>query len=194
MAHIVSKATLGLTHPAQIDHPKISFAAKETDLLEWKGDILAVGVTEKDMSKDETSKFQNPILKKLDSQLGGLLSEVSSEEDFSGKAGQSTVIRVAGHGLKRVSLIGLGKGSTGSSTFAYRDLGESVATVAKTSQANNVAIALASSEGLTPESKLATASAIAKGKFGTGGKLGGLDYGSKHKAMCVGLAFKYTSI
>ncbi|GJW68238.1 leucine aminopeptidase 1-like protein [Tanacetum coccineum] len=163
MAHIVSKATLGLTHPAQIDHPKISFAAKETDLLEWKGDILAVGVTEKDMSKDDTSKFQNPILKKLDAQLGGLLSEVSSEEDFSGKAGQSSVIRVAGHGLKRVSLIGLGKGSTGSSTFAYRDLGESVATVAKTSQANNVAIALASSEGLTPESKLATASAIAKG-------------------------------
>ncbi|GKE51662.1 leucine aminopeptidase 1-like protein, partial [Tanacetum coccineum] len=74
-------------------------------------------------------------------------------------AGQSTVIRVAGHGLKWVSSVGLGKGSS----FAYRSLGESVASVAKASQPNNVTIALASSEGLTPESKLATASAIAKG-------------------------------
>ncbi|KAL7600003.1 hypothetical protein Lser_V15G23818 [Lactuca serriola] len=160
MAHVVAKATLGLTHPAQIDHPKISFAAKETNLIEWKGDILAVGVTEKDMAKDQNSKFQNPILNKLDSQLSGLLSEVSSEEDFTGKAGQSTVIRFAGLGSKRVSLIGLGKGPTGPS---YRSLGESVASVAKSSQAKSVAIALASSEGLTTESKLATASAIAKG-------------------------------
>ncbi|XP_071686092.1 leucine aminopeptidase 1-like [Rutidosis leptorrhynchoides] len=163
MAHVIAKATLGLTHPAQIDHPKISFSAKETDLVEWKGDTLAVGVTEKDMAKDDNSKFQNPLLKKLDSQLGGLLSEVSVEEDFTGKTGQSTVIRIAGVGSKRVSLIGLGKGPNGSSTVAYRSLGESVASAAKSSQASNVAIALASSEGLTPESKLTTASAIAKG-------------------------------
>ncbi|KVH93641.1 Leucine aminopeptidase/peptidase B [Cynara cardunculus var. scolymus] len=123
MAHAVAKATLGLTHPGQIDHPKISFAAKETDLVEWKGDILAVGVTEKDMAKDENSKFQNSILKKLDSQLHGLLSEVSTEEDFTGKDGQSTVIRIAGLGSKRVNLIGIGKVPTGSSTFAYRGLG-----------------------------------------------------------------------
>ncbi|KAI3524316.1 hypothetical protein L1887_02969 [Cichorium endivia] len=160
MAHVVAKATLGLTHPAQIDHPKISFTAKEADLVEWKGDILAVGVTEKDMTKDQNSKFQNPILNKLDSKLGGLLSEVSSEEDFTGKSGQSTVIRITGLGSKRVSLIGLGKGPTGP---LYRGLGESVALVAKGSQANSVAIVLASSEGLTPELKIVTASAIAKG-------------------------------
>ncbi|KAI3803086.1 hypothetical protein L1987_31234 [Smallanthus sonchifolius] len=162
MAHAVAKPTLGLTHPAQIDHPKISFATKETDLLQWKGDILAVGVTEKDMTKGENSKFQNPVLEKLDSKLGGLLSEVSIEEDFTGKAGQSTVIRVAYLGPKRVSLIGLGK-ATGPSVSGFHVFGESVASVAKASQANNVAIALASSEGLTPEVKLATASAIAKG-------------------------------
>lgn len=81
MAH----STLGLTHPAPIEPPKISFAAKEIDLVEWKGDILAVGVTEKDMGKDENLKFQNPILKKLDSHLGGLLAEASLEEDFTGK-------------------------------------------------------------------------------------------------------------
>lgn len=44
-------------------------------MVEWKGDILAVGVTEKDMVKDENLKFQNPILKKLDSHLSGLLAE-----------------------------------------------------------------------------------------------------------------------
>ncbi|GJW86657.1 leucine aminopeptidase 1-like protein [Tanacetum coccineum] len=43
---------------------------------------------------------------------------LSSEE----KPGQSTVIEVAGHGLKWVSLVGIRKGSTGSSSFAYLSL------------------------------------------------------------------------
>ncbi|PWA77147.1 aminopeptidase [Artemisia annua] len=85
----------------------ISFAAKDVELVEWKGDILAVGVTEKDMTKDENSKFQNSILKKIDSQLNGLLSEVSKEEDFTGKTGQSTVPRLPGLRTKRVGLVGL---------------------------------------------------------------------------------------
>ncbi|KAJ0504028.1 putative aminopeptidase [Helianthus annuus] len=136
MDHVVTKPTLGLTHPAQIDHPKVPscpntnldvvlkpgvnlcevvlkkfilFAAKETDLVEWKGDILAIGVTEKDMTKDKNIKF----------------------EDFTRKAGQSTVIRVSGLGSKRVSLIGLGNGPTDPSS--YRVLGESVASAAKAS-------------------------------------------------------------
>ncbi|CAI9293517.1 unnamed protein product [Lactuca saligna] len=165
MAHTVAKATLGLTHPAEIEAPKISLATKDIDLVDWKGDILAVGVTEKDMIKDENSKFQNLLLKKLDSQLDGLLSEVSTEEDFTGRVGQSTVLRLPGLGTKRVSLIGLGKPpiTSSSSISAYRSLGESVASSAKASQANNVAVALASSQDLTPELKLTTASAIATG-------------------------------
>ncbi|KAI3946765.1 hypothetical protein MKW98_003328 [Papaver atlanticum] len=159
MAHTLTQATLGLTKPANIDFPKIAFTAKEIDLVEWKGDILAVGVTEKDMTKDENSKFVNLILRKLDTQLGGLLAEASAEEDFTGKAGQSTVLRLPGLGSKRVGLIGLGQ-STTSSIAAYKSLGEAVAATAKASQASNVAIALASSEGL---SKVNTASAIASG-------------------------------
>uniref|UniRef100_A0A5B6YRU2 Putative leucine aminopeptidase 1 n=1 Tax=Davidia involucrata TaxID=16924 RepID=A0A5B6YRU2_DAVIN len=161
MAHSLARATLGLTHPAQIEPHKISFAAKEIDLVEWKGDILAVGVTEKDMAKDGNSQFQNSILKKLDSQLGGLLAEASFEEDFTGKASQSTILRLPGLGSKRVGLIGLGQ--CASSTAAYRSLGEAVAAAAKASQASNVAIALASSEGISAESKVNTASAIASG-------------------------------
>ncbi|KAL6539329.1 Leucine aminopeptidase 2, chloroplastic [Orobanche hederae] len=161
MAHSISRATLGLTQPNKIDPPKISFAAKEIDLVEWKGDILAVGVTEKDMAKDENLKFKNSILQKLDSHLGGLLSEASSEEDFSGKSGQSTVLRLPGLGSKRVGLIGLG--SSPSPAVTYRSLGEAVALAAKSSQADNVAITLASSEVVPADLKLITASAIATG-------------------------------
>ncbi|CAL5402149.1 unnamed protein product [Camellia sinensis] len=191
MAHSLTRATLGLTHPSPIEPPKgnlgnsgrawtsnlglqfgpgqvssqlglglnnlrtcsnlpelhpkfISFAAKEIDLVEWKGDILAVGVTEKDMAKDENSKFQNSILKKLDSHLGGLLAEA-----------------LPGLGSKRIGLIGLGQ--CASTTTAYSSLGEAVAGAAKAAQASNVAIVLASSEGLSANSKLSTASAIASG-------------------------------
>ncbi|KAI3811322.1 hypothetical protein L1987_21043 [Smallanthus sonchifolius] len=163
MDHGLAKATLGLTFPVQIDPPKISFAAKEIDIIEWKGDMLAVGVTEKDMTKDNNSKFQNSILKKLDSQHGGLLFQVPAEEDFTGKPGQFTVLRLSGHGPKRVGLFGLGKCTTGSTTPPYRTLGESIASSAKAYQANNVAIILASSEDLTPVLKLTAASAIATG-------------------------------
>ncbi|KAI3446748.1 hypothetical protein Pfo_003413 [Paulownia fortunei] len=161
MAHSIARATLGLTQPNKIDPPKLLFAAKEIDLVEWKGDILAVGVTEKDMVKNENSKFKNLILQKLDSQLGGLLSEASSEEDFTGKAGQSTVLRLPGLGSKRVGLIGLG--SAASATVTYRTLGEAVAAAAKSAKASNIAITLASSEGIPAELKLSTASAIATG-------------------------------
>ncbi|XP_031121337.1 leucine aminopeptidase 2, chloroplastic-like isoform X1 [Ipomoea triloba] len=161
MAHSVALATLGLTKPNQIQRPKISIAAREVDLLEWKGDILAVGVTEKDMVRDKNSMFQNFILQKLDSKLGGLLSEASSEEDFSGKSGQSVVLRLPGLGFKRIGLVGLG--SAGSSTVAYRTLGETIAASVKSAQASSVAVALASAEGLSVESKLSAASAMATG-------------------------------
>ncbi|CAM8942500.1 unnamed protein product [Rhodiola kirilowii] len=163
MAYSVATANLGLTQAAPIEAPKISFAAKDVDLAEWKGDILAVGVTEKDLAKDADSKFENSVLKKLDSLLGSLLSEASSEEDFKGKAGQSTVLRVTGLGSKRVGLIGLGAGKSNPTALAYKSLGEAVASAAKASQAVSVAVALASSDGLTAESKLTTASAIASG-------------------------------
>ncbi|GFP89361.1 leucine aminopeptidase 3 chloroplastic [Phtheirospermum japonicum] len=112
------------------------------------------------MAKDENSKFKNSTLQKLDLQLGGLLSEATSEEDFTGKAGQSTIFRLPGLGSKRVGLYGLG---TASANVAYRNLGEAVAFAAKSAKANNVAITLASSEAIPAESKSTTASSIATG-------------------------------
>ncbi|KAG6627996.1 hypothetical protein CIPAW_15G168600 [Carya illinoinensis] len=138
MARMLAPDTLGLTLPANVEAPKILFAAKDIDVTEWKGDMLA-----------------------LDSQLGGLLAEVSSEEDFTGKTGQSTVLRLPGLGSKRVGLIGLGQSA--STTAAFRGLGEAVGAAAKAAQASDVAVALASFEGLSAESKLNTATAIASG-------------------------------
>ncbi|KAG6739848.1 hypothetical protein POTOM_057463 [Populus tomentosa] len=161
MAHSLARATLGLTQPANIDAPKIAFSAKEIDVAEWKGDILAVGVTEKDMTKDDSKRFENSLLKKLDAKLGGHLSEASSEEDFTGKPGQSLVLRLPGLGSKRISLIGLGQSAT--NTYAFRNCGEAIAAVAKTAQACNVGIVLASTGSTSNESKLNTASAIASG-------------------------------
>ncbi|CAL1358755.1 unnamed protein product [Linum trigynum] len=161
MAHSIARATLGLTQPNAVDVPKIAFAAKEINAVEWKGDLLAVGVTEKDMAKDESSKFDNSLLKKLDSQLGGLLSEASSEEDFTGKAGQSMVLRLPGLSSKRIGLIGLGQSS--SATFAFRGFGEAFAAAAKSTQANSAAVTLATTDSISNDSKLSTATAIASG-------------------------------
>lgn len=161
MAHSLTRATLGLTQPANVEPIKVSFAVKDVDVVEWKGDLLAVGVTEKDMGKDDNLKFENPFLKRLDTQLGGLLAEASVEEDFTGKAGQSTILRLPGLGSKRVGLIGLGNPSA--SVAAYRGLGEAIAAAAKTAQASNVAVCLVSSDGLSEQSKLNTLSAIASG-------------------------------
>ncbi|CAA3014768.1 leucine aminopeptidase 2, chloroplastic-like [Olea europaea subsp. europaea] len=165
MAYSMARETLGLTQRGQIDTPQISFAAIEIDLVKWKGDMLAVGVTEKDMAKDENLKFKNSILLKLDKQLGGLLSEASSEEDFTGKVGQSTVLRLPGLGSKRIGLIGLG--STPSEIVSYRNLGETLGEAAKTSKSSKIAITLSSSEGLSAKSKIAIASAIATVVLGT---------------------------
>ncbi|EPS65095.1 hypothetical protein M569_09684, partial [Genlisea aurea] len=160
MAHSVARANLGLTEPTKLDLPKISFAAKEIDLLEWKGDILAVGVTEKDVAKDENSKFKNSLLQKLDSKLGGLLSDASAEEEFTGKAGQSTILRLSGFGAKRVGLFGIGSSS---SSLTYRNLGEAVASAAKSSQGSHVAIFVPLSDDSSAESKPSAAYSVAIG-------------------------------
>lgn len=140
---------------------KIKFDAKRLDELEWNGDLLAVGVTQEDVAKDENSIFENPLLYRLDARLNGLLAEACAEEDFSGKSGQSLVLRVSGLASKRVGLFGLGQSA--STVAAIQGLGEAIAAAAKASRASSVAVSLAFSESLVPESKPNVASAIAIG-------------------------------
>jgi len=162
MAHSTACAALGLTKPNTVEAPQITFSAKDIDFAEWKGDILALAVSEKDFSKDSNSKFENAILKKLDEKLSGLLAETSSEEDFTGKAGQTVVLRLPGFGFKRVGLIGTGQIKEPTAT-AYKGIGEAVAAVAKTAQASKVAIVVVSTLEGSSESKLHAAASIAAG-------------------------------
>lgn len=134
-------------------------------MLEWKGDILAIGATENDSARDENSKFKNPLLQRLDSELNGLLSKASSEEDFSGKSGQSVILRVPGLGWKRIVLVGLGSATSSSSIPANHSLGEAVAAASKSAQASHIAVALASPDELSAESKLISACAIVTGIY-----------------------------
>ena len=77
--------------------------ATDTALLEWTGDLLAVGIPEgeSELSGD---------LAKLDEKLAGTISEIIEEEEFEGKSGSSVISRVGGKNpVRKIALIGLGK-------------------------------------------------------------------------------------
>ncbi|GLJ15406.1 hypothetical protein SUGI_0252910 [Cryptomeria japonica] len=150
--------TLGLTKPAELSLPQIAFSAKEIDLKEWKGDILAVGVFEKDVSN---GVFENGRLKELDGFVNGVLSEVAKEEDFSGKIGQTTFVRLSGFGFQRLGLVGLGKKN--GVNKALKGFGEALAAAAKSAQAIRVGVILPSAQDLSTTVKLDFLSAIAAG-------------------------------
>jgi len=152
--------TLGLTRPNAVEPPQVTFAAKDVEFSGWNGDILAVAVTEKDLQPGAPdSKFENAVLNRLDGQLGGLLSAAAAEEDFTGKPGQSVVLRVQGQAFKRVALIGF----VAHNAACLQGLGESVASVAKAAKASSAAIVLASPSVIQGQFKLNAAAAIASG-------------------------------
>ena len=77
--------------------------ATATKLLDWQGDLLAVGILE-----GETELSGD--LAKLDEQLAGTISELIADEEFEGKSGSSVAGRVGGgNSVRKVALVGLGK-------------------------------------------------------------------------------------
>ncbi|KAJ7553818.1 hypothetical protein O6H91_06G114200 [Diphasiastrum complanatum] len=151
-------APVGLTSPADQAAPQVAVSLSEVQARDWKGDILAVGVFEGGMVKEE-----NAIFAALDNHLGGILHDVATEEDFSGKSGQSFIIRLQGHGFKRIGLVGLGKATAAATFKTWKAFGETVATAAKTSQASSAAVLIATPESFSLDVKLTLASAIASG-------------------------------
>ncbi|KAJ6804048.1 leucine aminopeptidase 1-like [Iris pallida] len=81
------RATLGLTKPSVAETPQITFSSKEIDVAEWKGDMLAVAVSDKDLSKDSDSKFANPILRKLDSSSAAFWPRLPPRRTLPGRPG-----------------------------------------------------------------------------------------------------------
>eukprot|EP00250_Pteridium_aquilinum_P018368 c24054_g2_i1 orf=1-888(-) len=140
---------LGLTTPSESIFPQVAVTACDTDVTEWKGDTLVVGVSSSDLDKDENC-FKNATLRKLDEFLKGILGAVTLEEDFTGKTSQSAVVRLVGYGFKRIVLVGCEKSDV-LSTVKWKSFGESVAAATKTAQASSLAITLANFENLDQE-------------------------------------------
>ena len=79
--------------------------ASDTGLLEWTGDLLAVGILE-----DQTELSGD--LAQLDQQLAGTISEIIADEEFEGKPGTTLISRVGGKNpVHKIALVGLGKES-----------------------------------------------------------------------------------
>ncbi len=77
--------------------------ATNTALLDWTGDLLAVGILE-----GETKLSGD--LAKLDEKLAATISELIADEEFEGKANTTAVSRVGGKNpVRKIALIGLGK-------------------------------------------------------------------------------------
>ena len=76
--------------------------ATDTALLDWTGDLLAVGILEdQELTGD---------LAQLDEKLAGTISELIADEEFEGKAGTTAVSRVGGKNpVRKIALVGLGK-------------------------------------------------------------------------------------
>jgi leucyl aminopeptidase len=78
---------------------------KATDqaLLNWTGDLLAVGIAE-----GETELRGD--LATLDEKLAGTIAELIADEEFEGKSGTTAVSRVGGKNpVRKIALVGLGK-------------------------------------------------------------------------------------
>lgn len=107
--------------------------ATETSLLEWTGDILAVGIleTETELTGD---------LAKLDAKLAGVLKEVIEEEAFKGKSGTTAIARVGGNtSIKKIALVGLGK-SENLSLDSWRNSAGAIARLATKHQTLGIAL------------------------------------------------------
>ncbi|OEL28733.1 Leucine aminopeptidase 2, chloroplastic [Dichanthelium oligosanthes] len=177
---------LGLTRANAVDPPQVTFAAKDVEFSSWNGDILAVAVTENDLQPGSDSKFHfhNAILKKLDGQLGGLLSAAAAEEDFTGKPGQLVVLRVQGQAFKRVALISF----VAHNARCLQGLGESVTSLAKAAQATSAAIVLASPSVIQEELRLNAAAPIASGM------VLGLHEDNRYKSECKKVHLKQVDL
>jgi leucyl aminopeptidase len=93
-------------------------------LIDWSGDTLAIGLFEDavELTGD---------LAKLNEKCAGILSEIIAEEEFTGKANSTVIIRVgASHPVKKVIFVGLGKPDA----LELESLRRAAATIARTAK------------------------------------------------------------
>ncbi|MFM7559179.1 M17 family peptidase N-terminal domain-containing protein, partial [Cylindrospermopsis raciborskii] len=124
----------------------------DTELLNWTGDTLGIGLFEDAVElKDD--------LATLNQKYGGVFSEVIAEEEFTGKANTTVVIRVGANSpIRKVIFIGLGKVDT----LKLETLRIAAATLARTAKKQKTKT-LAISFPVYNNQPAATAQAITEG-------------------------------
>lgn len=137
---------------SQIKRHRMEIQGIDTSKLDWKGDILAVGIFE-----GETEVTGE--LAQLDKRLSGTIKELIEEEEFEGKAGSSAVSRVGGNSqIRKIVLVGLGKAEE-LKLDSIRRTAASIARIAKKEKGKTLGISLP----VAKEDPAATAQVIAEG-------------------------------
>lgn len=82
----------------------MKFSLNNSALDSMSADMVALGIFQDRVG-------QSPVFQGLDRTLGGLLGQLTGEEDFKGKQGQTLLVHTTTAGIKqaRVLLVGLGK-------------------------------------------------------------------------------------
>ncbi|PSB12825.1 leucyl aminopeptidase [Pleurocapsa sp. CCALA 161] len=111
--------------------------ATEQALLDWTGDLLAVGITE-----GETKLTGD--LATLDEKLAGTIADLIAEDEFEGKSGTTVVGRVGGKNtVRKIALIGLGKAED-LTINSWRNAAAEIARLAKKEKTLGISLPLGS--------------------------------------------------
>ena len=124
--------------------------ATKTELLDWTGDVLALGIFE-----DETELKGD--LARLNDKLSGTIGELIEEEEFKGKAGSTATTRVGSKSpIRKLVLVGLGK-TDDLKLDSYRTTAAAIARAAKKDKTLGISLPV------TKEEPAAIAQAITEG-------------------------------
>ena len=124
--------------------------ATKTELLDWTGDVLALGIFE-----DETELKGD--LARLNDKLSGTIGELIEEEEFKGKAGSTATTRVGSKSpIRKLVLVGLGK-TDDLKLDSYRTTAAAIARAAKKDKTLGISLPV------TKEEPAAVAQAMTEG-------------------------------
>lgn len=126
--------------------------ATKTEVLDWTGDTLALGIFE-----NETELTGN--LAQLNEKLASTISELIEDEEFKGKTGSKATTRISGkNSVRKLILVGLGKAED-FKLDSYRTTAAAIARAAKKDKTLGISLPIAKEE---PE---AIAQAITEGSL-----------------------------
>ncbi|MGK7935834.1 MAG: leucyl aminopeptidase [Xenococcaceae cyanobacterium] len=124
--------------------------ATKTAILDWTGDILALGIFE-----EETELTGD--LAQLNEKLAGMIGDLIAEEEFKGKTGSTATTRIGNkNSVRKLMLVGLGKAED-FKLNGYRTTAAAIARAAKKDKTLGISLPV------TKEEPAAIAQAITEG-------------------------------